>query len=331
MIIDRRIFRFLLLVSAVLMAAPLQVAIGQAYCALRDPVRSLYEAYPEADGHRSIIRTVTVDDRVAISKILPFTIHFDELGRHTLYVLVKEERPIGFLHVRSERGRYGLAELAWSLDLHGRITDITIQRCRNSALRNAANDELRARLKGADVQTILDILDEEGWSEESRMLLQSAAKTAAVTRIVWEEDVLPAEAKVRAMDAWPGTDPVLSAESIDQSAVTPASGLQAETIFTWSVSRPDGSPLGSLVRSPWGLGGHQAELWWQLDPNGRIIGIDIQGSKSVQVNAAFSEVIGMDLIRVDQCASSAGVTAKQILSCVDNSVTSKPRSQPSSR
>jgi hypothetical protein len=329
--IERNVFRFLLLVSAVLIATPVQVAMGQAYCALRDPVRALYEAYPDADGHRSIIKTVTVDDRTAISKLLPFTIHFDELGRHTLYVLLREGQPIGLLHVRSERGRYGLAEFAWSLDLHGRITDITIQRCRNADLREAANDDLRARLRGADVATILGMLDEEGWSDDSRVLLRSAAKTAAVTRIVWEEDILPAEAKGRASIAWPGIDPVLALQPFDHSNVASDSGLEAESMYVWSVSRPDGSELGSLVRSPWSLGEHQAELWWQLDQRGRIIEIDIQGRDSDRIESSFREVVGLDLSKVDQCATAAGVAAKQVLLAVNNTVKAKPRSQPSSR
>ncbi len=101
--------------------------MGQAYCALRDPVRVLYEAYPDADGHRSIIRTVTIEDRAAISQVLPFTIHFDELGRHTLYVTVQEGLPLGILHVRSERGRYGLSEIAWTLNPDGQITNVAFQ------------------------------------------------------------------------------------------------------------------------------------------------------------------------------------------------------------
>ena len=71
---------WLLLAAELACVIPTQASMGQAYCALRDPVRVLYEVYPDADGHRSIIRTVTVEDRTAIAQVLPFTIHFDELG-----------------------------------------------------------------------------------------------------------------------------------------------------------------------------------------------------------------------------------------------------------
>jgi len=317
--------RWLLLTTAFASVTPTQALMGQAYCALRDPVRVLYEAYPDADGHRSIIRTVTVEDRTAIAEILPFTIHFDELGRHTLYVTVQEGLPLGVLHVRSERGRYGLTEIAWSLNLDGQITDVAFQRCRDAKLRAALDDQLRAKLIGADVPMLLRLLDEEGWSDEARLLLRSAAKTAAVTFIVWEDDLLPTRAEVKAVNAWSGIDPILTPQSLDLSSLSSNAGLDTESIRVWTVTHADGTHLGTLVRSLWKLAGHRAELWWRMDQGGRIVDVEILNGDDPSISNAFREVIGLEVSNVDKCATAAGVAAGEVLRAIGTSRLESPR------
>ena len=87
------------LLMLVLIACVAQHVHAQAYCALRDPVTAIYDLYPEGTHHRSIIRTVDVNHRAEVSDQLPFTIHFDELGRHTLYVVADDRGPLGLVHV----------------------------------------------------------------------------------------------------------------------------------------------------------------------------------------------------------------------------------------
>jgi hypothetical protein len=309
--------RWLLLAGVLSSCILTHTSMGQAYCALRDPVRVLYEVYPEADGHRSIIRTVTVEDRAAIARVLPFTIHFDELGRHTLYVTVQEGRPLGILHARSERGRYGLTEIAWSLTLDGKITDVAFQRCRDPKLRAALTDQLRAKLIGADVPTLLRLLEEDGLSEEVRILIQSAAKTAAVTFIVWEEDLLPIRAEAKAASAWPDLDPVLTVRALNQSTVTPNSGLIANSIYAWNATGADGTDLGTLVRSLWKLDGHQAEIWCQCDSAGCIIDVQTLDGDDPSISNAFKEVIGLNGLNISECATAAGVAAGEVLRAID--------------
>ena len=101
------------------------------YCALRDPVRAINELYP-GSTFSSSVRTINEQIRKRVSARLPqLKLHFDELGQHTLYKVFKEGVPVGFVHVRSERTRYGLTEIAWALDLSLRIQDFRFQRCRS--------------------------------------------------------------------------------------------------------------------------------------------------------------------------------------------------------
>ncbi|MDG2476911.1 MAG: hypothetical protein P8M32_03310 [Phycisphaerales bacterium] len=317
----RLIWQMGLLVACLLVTCVLTGAShGQAYCALRDPVRVLYEAYPEADSHRSIIRTVTAADRDAIERDLSLTILYDELGRHTLYVPLREGHPLGLLHVRSERGRYGLTEIAWSLDLEGRITDGRLQRCRDPKLREAFAEDLLSQLGSADVPEILALLQKEGLTSEQRVVLGSAAKTSVVTSIVWDADLLPMRAAVLANTKWPESEAVLHAVQIDRSAFIADTGIEPLSVHAWSVRGVDGQQLGILARSWVNFDGQRVELWWQIDLNGCIVDVSAGDKESSSIKQAFSEVFGKSTATMAECSTAAGVVAGELLHGVGTSV-----------
>ena len=82
------------IVSLILLAAALCSAVhAQAFCALRDPNRQIYRLFPKATSYRSIVRTVGKDARREVGARLPFNLHFNELGRHTLYVPMRGDEP----------------------------------------------------------------------------------------------------------------------------------------------------------------------------------------------------------------------------------------------
>ena len=124
--------RNLILIPACMLALGLtNMAWGQAYCKLRDPVNSIKKLYPMATTYRSIVRTVDSSARDAVASAIPFKLHFNELGRHTLYVAMNKKKPVGLVHARSEKGRWGLVEIAWALDFDLRVRSFTFQRCRS--------------------------------------------------------------------------------------------------------------------------------------------------------------------------------------------------------
>lgn len=292
---------------------------GQAYCALRDPAKILYDAYPDADSHRSIIRQVTVADRNAVAKKLPFTILYDELGRHTLYVPLRDGHPLGLLHVRSERGRYGLTEIAWSLDLDGRITGGNLQRCRDPELREAFKEGLPSRLGSGDSQTILALLQNDDVTPEQQILLRSAAKTAAVTPIVWEADLLPMRAAVRANTYWPDSEAVLGSLPINRSACSADSGIEPLSVHAWSARSGDGQDLGQLARTSIYFDSQRVELWWQIDLQGRIVAVSEMKPASQSIEVAFTQVIGKSKDTMSECATAAGVVAAELLRAIGKS------------
>ena len=64
-----------------------------AFCSLRDPVSAIQHMYGNDYQYRSVVASVTEQDREALKQRLPFTIHQSEVGKHTLYVLFKENEP----------------------------------------------------------------------------------------------------------------------------------------------------------------------------------------------------------------------------------------------
>jgi hypothetical protein len=191
------------LVSAMLVTAlSTQRAEAQAFCALRDPVSAIQAFFPGTMSYRSIIREVNESHRLAIGKSLPFTIHQSELGLHTLYaVFTPDETLAGFVHVRSERGKWGLSEIAWSLDANLDVLGFRFQRSRESGQGYAEGEAYQKQLQGLGTAELGALMDDEATGQVgqlqippefkalNQMIIRSALKTIAVTRTVWNPTV----------------------------------------------------------------------------------------------------------------------------------------------
>ena len=171
------------------------------YCALRDPTRRIYELFPQTTNFRSIVRPISNETKKSIASVLPFSLHNREIGKHTLYVAMKGNKPLGLLHVRSEPGKWGLIEIAWALDLDLKIVDFRLQRCRDLACMSAQEDNFRDNLKGLNLEELMELISDDGNALFSRMaltenqkplalaILRSAIKTIAITEAGWIEEI----------------------------------------------------------------------------------------------------------------------------------------------
>ena len=156
---------------------------GQAYCALRDPVSQIYELFPQATSYKSVVRTVDEQARRTLKTKLPFDIHFNEFGRHTLYVALKGSRPVGLVHVRSEKGRWGLIEVAWALDFNLTILDFRFQRCRSASRKTIEAEAFRSQLIGKKWHEVEAMLQASRKSEEDPGLSGLNLKTGDQVKI----------------------------------------------------------------------------------------------------------------------------------------------------
>jgi len=138
---------------------------AQAYCALRDPVSVIRRYNPESDGYRSLVGKVTAGVREQVSERLPFTIHLKELGAHTLYLASRAGVPETLIHVRSEKGRWGLVEIAWIFDIDLKVKGFVFQRCRDRNREVAESEAVQAQFAGKGYgvpETLIHVRSEKG-------------------------------------------------------------------------------------------------------------------------------------------------------------------------
>lgn len=180
----------------------INAANAEAFCALRDPVNSIYQLYPNATGYRSIVRTVNQQTREHIITHLPnFNLHFSEMGRHTLYVALQNGIEIGYVHVRSEQSQWGLVEVAWALNLDLSVKDFVFQRARNPSRKYLETHDFKGQLIGRNFKTLKTLIDSP-FAELSTPLftnkdalklvtvvIKSAMKTVLITEQAWNDDL----------------------------------------------------------------------------------------------------------------------------------------------
>lgn len=177
-------------------------ARAQAFCALRDPTRLIYSLFPEARSYRSVVKEVDAAVRARVRDSSAIELHRGELGRHTLYVALDEAgQKLGYVHARSEKGSWGLVEVAWALDPQLRVVDFDFQRCRSRRRAELEDPSFRRQLRGRDAAGLRALLTPDGRSlsegvvvpENARELattvIRCGFKTAEVTRIVWSDEV----------------------------------------------------------------------------------------------------------------------------------------------
>lgn len=194
------ISRIILMISLISLMPNMVFAV--AFCALRDPTAAMQDLYPNASSHKSIVRLVDNEVRIQVNKRLPFTLHYEELGEHTLYIAMDDKDQLGIIHMRSEATKWGLMEIAWSLDLNLKVQDLYIQRCRINECKNNVINEIRDIVKGKSFAEIRAMINDDGSGlsmsnnytnlQESLIVLpvlRSALKTIIVTELVWDSDL----------------------------------------------------------------------------------------------------------------------------------------------
>ena len=318
-----------------LAAAASSNAWAQAYCALRDPVRQVYEMYPGANSYRSIVRTVGEQHRSIIAERLPFTMHFTELGRHTLYAALKDNRPIGLVHVRSERGQWGLVEIAWATDLDMRIVDFRFQRCRERAKNLLDTDEFRAQLIGKGADDLVAMLSSDyrgvntslrvpaGAEKLAAVVVRCGAKTLAANDVVWGEDLAGLRYLDRGLAAFAGgesvqrvADPYPSGvlTAIKAALQGAATSIDRKDVVALRVRGANGSLLGTVVRTSCDINGRRWSKWWSVDARNTISGIESVGPwPDEETKSAFTALVGAEKSETASCANGAMILATEVL------------------
>lgn len=324
--------------------APAPEANAQAFCALRDPVQQVYQLFPEATSYRSIVRSVDENSRNLTAQELPFTLHFNELGRHTLYVALRGDIPLGVVHVRSEAGRWGLVEIAWALSLDLDIVGFRFQRCRDTSHKIIQSDAIASTFKGLDFESLRAMLNEDGddLSAAAQPLLagqpeavhrlmtttlRSAMKTVIVTKLVWEKDLGQIRLIEAGLTAFPNAtsvefihDPYAS-HGMDaelHGQVGASSGIDRNGVIALLIRDEHGSVLGMKCQTPWSAGDARARVWWTLDATDRAL---TAVTADADIAEAFAALNGHRIADFQQCSTAVELAGKEFMvmanACLD--------------
>ncbi|MDG2423686.1 MAG: hypothetical protein P8M22_06895 [Phycisphaerales bacterium] len=311
--------RYLLLIC-ILLGAVTEAVSAQAFCALRDPVSRVYELFPEATSYRTVIGTVGPQHRQFLAKNLPFPHHFNEFGRHSLYVALQDGRPLGLVHVRSEKGRWGLVEICWALDLDLNVIGFEFQRCRGPHcdaisegifLKHVSGSKFDSLKEGLRSETIVELLP-ESQRALAETVLRSGLKTIALTSAVWREELIELRAPIQARSTF-GDEVTLEQQSQD---VTTAGniGFIMNIWGDWIIKNQKGEVRGQLILTSVELPGFSDDLWWAVDSDGVLIKISSQhGWPDEMTRLAFEELIGRDIRHFKDCATAAELAAEAVL------------------
>ena len=292
--------------------------------------------FPDATSYRSIVRTVGDRAREEVAKRLPFELHYNELGRHTLYVPVKGDTPLGVVHVRSEASEWGLVEIAWAFDVDLRIIGFRFQRCRDPKRPTVESGALLTRIKGKCFAQLRAMFSEDGGTGDSDGLkieheaedlvavtLRSALKTIVVTEAVWGQDLRTIRLLARGRAAFPHAAKVQLIEKLYVQSVvdelrrqlgSAASGIDRTTVDIVRLTNAHDSIVGFTVRTDWKPSGDACVLWWSVSSDGKIVGVKVGiGTIDRKVKPALNSLVGATMDRLQGCATAAELAALEVL------------------
>ena len=294
-----------------------------AYCALRDPVNTIYELFPEANSYRSSVKTVGREARQAVLDQLPFSIHFNELGRHTLYIALRDGVPLGFVHARSESGEWGISEFAWAMSVEMKITAIKIQRSRDPQARKMGRDELDGLVKGKGLAGLKeDFNADQNLGGLHKLLLKSALKTLVITEQVWSDEVRSAKALDIATSRLPDATRVEEVRDLyNPATLAELKRLEMEKPLAFDRHNLVGFrvfagdvPIGFVVSSPFKLSTPARALWWTFKPDGEIV--QVKSGMPLVDDHDFDVVLGYSPQSVRDCSSAVELVALELATLV---------------
>ncbi len=183
-----------------------------AFCSLRDPILAIQHLYPNYNRYRSIVRPIDREVRNRVSQRLPFTLHYNEIGKHTLYLISENDSALGFVQARSELSDWGLIEIAWAITPELTIKGLDFQRCRSPQCNDDVKSQIQSAIGGMSFQDLVQLINADGsdltdnakslFPQNRRLhltIVRSALKTLAVTELAWGDIVSTIQFKPSAL------------------------------------------------------------------------------------------------------------------------------------
>ncbi len=279
---------FLIVMAGVLAAPGLA---GAANCALRKPCRQIYQIFPDATRHRTVVATVDDDVKRRIEEVLGSPLTRTDLGKHTAYVVLKGRVPIGFVHARTENGKRGSVELVWAMDLDLTIRDFRVQHSHENHTELIKTDAFRETMTGRDLaglRTMLTVGNDDvnlamlGLPQSARSIAHCVVlcgiKTRIITELAFADSFTPARLRGLVYRYFPDTVEVtkLSAPYPAKAKVAKLSPPTPDQCDrdSFTVLRAVGPLrrlLGMGVLVTWSAHPARPETWWAVSAEGVIL------------------------------------------------------------
>lgn len=199
MLTMRKLHLLVCLISLIIFFIPFN-SVQAAICAFRDPDRDVYRLFPEATGYKSIFTEIDGKNRLVIEEALGQPLDINDIGIHTLYIVLKDTMPIGFIHAHGTLGRYGNVEVIWAFNLNGSIKDYIIQRSREKKTKELESEEFRKQFRGKKLGdpfmlgnskeiNIQFIQPPEGAEKESSIIAYGAKTVLILGKYLFQEEI----------------------------------------------------------------------------------------------------------------------------------------------
>lgn len=302
-----------------------------AFCSLRDPNKAIQFFYPQSTSYQSIVQTINNETRIALKNILPIDMHFNEFGRHTLYLAYKDDFPMGMIHSRSEASDWGLIEFSWAISTNYRIDNFTYQRCRSTLCNEKIQQKIYASLKGKSLQelqddTVLDSLtqklseytDAEKAKDFAQTILNSALKTLALTELAWGFDVqkrsdnyhaalirtaLQNQSEVSVTHTQPNKESI--------SALAQLDFLDTNSIQTHKVKQNQNNVSTASIN--WNINNKSGRLLFVFSDKGEILHFTQNyGELDDIMKQEFQSLVGTKAKSIDNCANATDLVSSAL-------------------
>lgn len=286
---------------AVLLVLMIASSAHAANCALRNPDRQIYEIFPKATAYRTIVSAVGEEQIALIKERYGLDLALTDRGKHTLYVVMKNDVPIGFIHARAEVGERGSVELVWAIDLDLRILEFRVQRSREKHTQAIKSDAFHNTLISRDIRAMSELIRTDGEADLGRLNLPSEAQAVAttaircglnclaITQIAFEAPLTQARLLGMVHRTFPDAANVKRiAEPLEGTEVRVPLAIKSTTALR--AVDANGATLGILVR----MAG-EYEFWCGIDVNGKIKHAMAVGASDFDYVRSVAALPGTDL------------------------------------
>jgi hypothetical protein len=172
------------------------IALGQAYCSLRNPSSQIVKFFPTNSGYKTTVGTIDKNVSENVSNIVGLKLHKNEIGRHKLYIVKKGTQTLGLVHSRSDLSEWGIVETVWSLNVDLTVSDYSFQRCRSSLKKDLLSKAYKSRIVGKNLYELKYLLKNLRSSHKNTeinslliVVVSAALKAITVTNICWQDDL----------------------------------------------------------------------------------------------------------------------------------------------